>query len=128
MARRVLVVEDNEANMQLAVALLEVAGFEVLQATTAEAAMETARTSTPDVVVMDIGLPGMDGLQATRALKSDPAVRSTPILITTSHAMEGDRERAIAAGCDAYLTKPIDTRTFADVVARLIHEEGKING
>ncbi len=128
MTRRVLVVEDNEANMQLAVALLEVAGFEVLQATTAETAMVTARTAAPDVIVMDIGLPGMDGLQATRALKGDPVLRSTPILITTSLAMDGDRERAIAAGCDAYLTKPIDTRTFADAVAELVCGEGEIDG
>lgn len=120
MTRRVLIVEDNEANMELATALLEIAGFDVLQAPTAEIGIEMAQSESPDVVVMDIGLPGMDGLEATRLLKADPVLRGTPIVVTTSHAMKGDREKAFEAGCDGYITKPIDTRTFADEIGSFL--------
>ena len=116
MSHRVLVVEDNDANMELATDLLEVAGFEVLQAPTAEIAIDLARSQMPDVIVMDIGLPGMNGLEATRILKNDPVARAIPIIASTSHAMKGDREKALAAGCDGYLTKPLDTRTFASTI------------
>lgn len=120
MVYRVLVVEDNEANMELATILLKVAGFEVLQALTAEIGIEVAVSEAPDLILMDIGLPGMDGLEATRILKADAVTRSIPVLATTSHAMTGDQEKALAAGCDGYITKPIDTRTFADTVKRFL--------
>lgn len=120
MGHRILVVEDNEANMELATDLLEVAGFEVLQAPTAEIGIDLARSQGPDLIVMDIGLPGMDGLEATTILKADTATQTITVLATTSHAMKGDQEKALAAGCDGYLTKPIDTRTFADTVKRFL--------
>jgi len=120
MIHRVLVVEDNEANMELATDLLEVAGFEVLQAPTAEIAIKLARSQIPDLIVMDVGLPGMDGLEATTILKADETTQAIPVLATTSHAMKGDQEKALAAGCDGYITKPIDTRTFADTVKRFL--------
>lgn len=120
MTHRVLVVEDNKANLELATDLLEVAGFEVLQAPTAEIGIDLARSQIPDLIVMDIGLPGMDGLEATRILKADAVTQSIPVLATTSHAMTGDQEKALAAGCDGYLTKPINTRTFADTVKRFL--------
>lgn len=120
MAHRVLVIEDNEVNLELATDLLEVAGFEVLQALTAETGIELARSQVPDLIVMDIGLPSMDGLEATRILRADAKTKAIPILAATSHAMKGDREKALAAGCDGYITKPIDTRTFADTVRRFI--------
>ena len=120
MANRVLIIEDNEANMELATDLLEVAGLEVLQARTAEIGIDLARLQIPAVIVMDIGLPGMDGLEATGILKADAATRAIPILATTSHAMKGEQEKALAAGCDGYITKPIDTRTFADTVKRFL--------
>jgi len=120
MGNRVLIIEDNEANMELATDLLEVAGFEVLQAPTAEIGIELARTRTPDLIVMDVGLPGMDGLEATMILKADRVTQAITVLATTSHAMKGDQEKALAAGCDGYLTKPIDTRTFADSVKRFL--------
>jgi len=120
MIHRVLVVEDNEANMELATDLLEVAGFEVLQAPTAEIGIKLARSQIPDLIVMDVGLPGMDGLEATTVLKADATTQAIPVLATTSHAMRGDQEKALAAGCDGYITKPIDTRTFADTVRRLL--------
>lgn len=120
MTHRVLVVEDNKANLELATDLLEVAGFEVLQAPTAEIGIDLARSQIPDLIVMDIGLPGMDGLEATRILKADAVTQSIPVLATTSHAMTGDQAKALAAGCDGYLTKPINTRTFADTVIRFL--------
>ena len=120
MVYQVLVVEDNEANMELATDLLEVAGFEVLQAPTAEIGIELAASQVPDLILMDIGLPGMDGLEATRILQADTATKAIPILAATSHAMKGDQEKALAAGCAGYITKPIDTRTFADTVKRFL--------
>ena len=120
MPRKALIVEDNEANMELAAVLLEVAGFEVLQAGTAEIGVDLARSKAPDVIIMDVGLPGMDGLEATRILKLDPDTSKLPIVVTTSHAMKGDREKAFEAGCDGYITKPIDTRTFADEIAAFV--------
>jgi len=120
MTHRILVVEDNEANMELATDLLEVAGFEVLQAPTAEIGIELARSQIPDLILMDIGLPGMDGLEATSLLKADATTQAIPILAITSHAMKGDQEKALAAGCDGYIAKPIDTRTFADTVKRFL--------
>ena len=120
MGNRILIVEDNEANMELATDLLEVAGFEVLQAATAEIGIELARSQLPDLIVMDIGLPGMDGLEATAILKADTATQAIAVLAATSHAMKGDQEKALAAGCDGYITKPIDTRTFADTVRRFL--------
>ena len=119
-SRKVLVIEDNVPNMELAVDLLEVAGFEVLQATDAQEGIALAREEQPDVIVMDVGLPGMDGLEATAALKRDPATQHIPILVATSHAMKGNKEGAIAAGCDGFITKPIDTRSFAKAVAGLV--------
>jgi len=120
MAKKILIIEDNEANMELATVLLKVAGFEVLQAPSAEIGLDFARSQAPDLIVMDIGLPGMDGLEATRILKGDPTTQHIPILGASSHAMKGDHEKALAAGCCGYITKPIDTRTFADTVERFL--------
>jgi len=121
--RKVLVVEDNPTNMELVVDLLEAAGFQVLKAFTAEVGMALARTEQPDVIVMDVGLPGMDGLTATRVLKGDPKTKHIPIIATTSHAMKGDEENILAAGCECYITKPINTREFAKQVAGYIKGE-----
>jgi len=109
---KILVVEDTPMNLELATDLLEAAGHVVLPATNAEAGMECACREQPDLILMDIGLPGMDGLAATRALKADAATRSIPVVALTAHAMQGDEQLAKEAGCLAYLTKPIETRTF----------------
>jgi CheY-like chemotaxis protein len=115
-AKTVLVVEDNPANMELAVDLLEVGGFRTLQAATAEEGIRLARAERPSLILMDIGLPGMDGLQATRLLKQDPQTAGIPVIALTAQAMDGDREKTLAAGCLGYITKPIDTRTFAQTI------------
>ena len=110
---RILIVEDNELNMELVTALLETAGHGVLQAGSGEAAVEMARSELPSLILMDVALPGMDGLAAANALRDDPQTRHIPIVALTAHAMRGDEERAAAAGCVGYITKPIDTRRLA---------------
>jgi len=118
--QKILVIEDILINMELVTDLLELAGYKVLQAETAETGIEMARAESPDLILMDVGLPGMDGLTATRILKQDRSTKDIPIIALTSHAMKGDEKKILAAGCDGYMTKPIDTREFAKTVARLI--------
>ena len=113
---KVLLVEDQDLNRELATDLLEVAGFAVCQARSGEEAIRVARAESPLIVLMDISLPGMDGLAATRILRADPGFRGIPIVALTAHAMKGDEDRALAAGCDGYITKPIDTASFARTV------------
>lgn len=108
----VLVVEDNAANLMLTKALLERAGYRVVAARSAEEARDRLHESLPEAIIMDIQLPGEDGLTLTRKLKSDPATTGIPIVALTAYAMKRDRERILAAGCDGYIAKPINTRTF----------------
>jgi len=114
---RILVVDDNPVNLKLAQMTLRLAGYEVGGATDGTEAMAATADFRPDLILMDIQLPGMDGLEVTRRLKGDPHTSSTRIIALTAYAMKGDEARALAAGCDGYLTKPIDTRTLPDVVA-----------
>lgn len=117
----ILVVEDNIANMTLAVFLLHSVGHTVLSATDAEAGLSLAKQRQPDLILMDIQLPGMDGLQATALLKEDDATRAIPVVALTALAMKGDEERIRAAGCDAYIAKPMRYQEFlATIAAQLI--------
>ena len=117
---RVLVVEDNPTNMTLAVFLLQSVGHTVLSATDAEAGLTLARDEQPNLILMDIQLPGMDGLEATALLKRDEATRAIPVIALTALAMKGDEERIRAAGCDGYIAKPMRYREFlATIAARL---------
>ncbi len=116
----VLIIEDNPANMTLAVFLLESAGHTVLGATNAEAGLMLARGHHPALILMDIQLPGMDGLQATGLLKADPRTQAIPVVALTALAMKGDEDRILAAGCDGYITKPIRYKQLlASVAAHL---------
>ena len=117
---KILIIEDNPLNLELATDLLEANGFTVDSAQTAEEGLRLARERLPDLVLMDFSLPGMDGLSATRHLKSDPATRHLTVVGLTAHAMKGDEALALKAGCDGYLTKPIDTRTFVATVINYI--------
>lgn len=108
----VLVVEDNEANQLLARAVLELEGFEVEVAASAPEAQDAIRARMPDVILMDLQLPGEDGLSLTRRLKADAETCEIPVVALTAHAMLGDRELALQAGCAGYIAKPIDTRTL----------------
>ncbi len=118
---KVLVVEDNPANMTLATFLLQSAGHVVLSATDAETGLALARVDQPDLILMDIQLPGMDGLQATALLKSDPSTRAIPVIALTALAMKGDEQRIRAAGCDNYIAKPLAYKEFlATISAQLL--------
>ena len=108
----ILVVEDNEANQMLVRAVLEMEGYRVELAGSADEALEQLRDSPPDLILMDVQLPGEDGLSLTRRIKADPATCAIPVVALTAHAMTGDRELALNAGCAGYISKPIDTRTF----------------
>jgi CheY-like chemotaxis protein len=116
----ILVIEDNLLNLELVTDLLEVGGFKVCHARTAEEGLRLAQETMPDLILMDLSLPGMDGLAATRALRARPATCHLTIIALTAHAMKGDEANALKAGCDGYLAKPIDTRTFAATVASFI--------
>lgn len=114
---KILVVEDNAANMKLAVFLLGSAGHAVVSATTAEAGLTLAHDERPDLILMDIQLPGMDGLEAISHLKRDEATRAIPVIALTALAMKGDEERIRAAGCDGYVAKPIRYQQFLETIA-----------
>lgn len=112
----VLLVEDNETNQMLTMAVLQRDGYRVAIARTAEEALPIIHREQPDLILMDLQLPGSDGLSFTRALKKDPATAAIPVVAMTAHAMLGDEAQAIAAGCVGYIAKPIDTRTFGERV------------
>lgn len=114
---RVLIVEDNPTNMTLAIFLLQSAGHTVLTATDAEAGLTLARDDQPDLILMDIRLPGMDGLEATALLKRESATRAIPVIALTALAMKGDEARIRAAGCDGYVAKPLAYRDFLAVIS-----------
>ncbi|HEV7427241.1 MAG TPA: response regulator [Thermoanaerobaculia bacterium] len=112
-AARVLVVEDNEMNMQLVEYLLEEGGYQIVKAASGEEALSIARGGEQvDLILMDIHLPGIDGLSVIREMKADQQTGSIPILALTAHAMRGDKDRFLEAGCDGYISKPIDVKTF----------------
>lgn len=121
--RKILVVEDNPINMQLMRAILSRAGHVVLQAEDAQAGLDLARRERPALIFMDIQLPGMDGLEATRLLKDDPDTRTIRVVAVTAFAMKGDRERILAAGCDDYLAKPVSYKDVLEMAARLMGQE-----
>jgi PAS domain S-box-containing protein len=117
---RILVVEDNDTNQELVKTILEECGHTVIQAYSGEFGVEFARTMSPDLILMDMALPGMDGLEATRLIKLDQSTRSIPIIGVSAHAMAGDEDRALAAGCQGYITKPIDVAHFTAMIASLL--------
>jgi CheY-like chemotaxis protein len=113
----ILVVDDNPTNLKLISFLLQSKGYEIRTAASAEDALAALDSFRPRLILMDLQLPGMDGLTLTRRLKADPARSGILIVAVTAYAMRGDEEKARSAGCDGYLTKPIDTRTLAQTVA-----------
>jgi two-component system cell cycle response regulator DivK len=110
--RRILVVDDQEDNRRILRDLLTAAGFDVIEAADGEGAVAQAVADTPDLILMDIQLPGIDGYEATRRIKSSAALRSTPLIAVTSYALSGDEGRALEAGCDDYVTKPFSPRAL----------------
>jgi len=119
----ILIVDDNPQNLKLARIILLSEHYEVRTALDAEDALGILETFTPRLILMDLQLPGMDGLELTRQLKADPARRGILVLALTAYAMKGDEERALAAGCDGYMSKPIDTAALPLLVASLLARE-----
>ena len=112
MKQRILVVEDQSDSRRIMRDLLTNAGFEVLEATSGREGLETAARERPDLILMDLQLPVIDGLEATRRIKADPALKAIPIIAVTSYALSGDNEKAMAAGCDGYFSKPVSPRAL----------------
>ncbi len=121
----VLVIEDNPINMKLVRSLLKIGGYHCLEAEDAATGIELARTHKPALILMDLQLPGMDGLTATGLIKQDPTLKQIPVIALTAHAMRGDDAKALAAGCSAYIRKPIDTRRFLETIAPFVQREGE---
>ncbi|SFN01645.1 response regulator [Dokdonella immobilis] len=122
MSQRILIVDDNPVNLKLARSVLEIEGYEVDAAVDAEDALDYLATRSPDLILMDIALPGMDGLTLTRKLKADPRWRGIPVIALTAFAMLADERQALDAGCDGYITKPIDTRQLPLTVSAHLRE------
>jgi two-component system cell cycle response regulator DivK len=120
MSRTILLIEDNEQNRYLTAFLLERRGYTVVSADDGPRGIELARSLAPDLILLDIQLPGMDGYAVARALREIPALRATPVISVTSYAMVGDRERSLAAGCNGYIEKPINPETFVGEIERFI--------
>ena len=120
MSRTILVIDDNPVNLKLAAEVLLADGHAVLRAEDAEQALRLLERHMPDLVLTDIALPKMDGLELTRRLKADPRYRHLPVIALTASAMKGDEARVLEAGCDAYIAKPIDTRTLSAQILRLL--------
>jgi len=122
-AKQILLIEDNPVNRRLAQFLLKSKGYEVWEATNAPEAFAALKDRRPDLILMDIQLPEVDGLTATRHLKADPATRDIPVVAVTSYAMKGDEAMALEAGCSGYVTKPIDKTVFLETVAKILAEK-----
>ena len=110
MSKRILVIEDQEDNRQIVRDLVTASGYELIEATTGEEGVEAAARERPDLILMDIQLPGIDGYEVTRRIKADPKLSKIPIIAVTSYALSGDDKKAFAAGCDGYVTKPYSPR------------------
>jgi CheY-like chemotaxis protein len=120
MAKRILVVDDNIANLKLASDMCEWEGYTVDRAVHAEAALDAIAANLPDLILMDLALPGMDGLELTRLLRGRESTRGIPVVALTAFAMKVDEERALEAGCDAFVPKPIDTRILPGMLAEML--------
>jgi len=127
MKEKILIVEDNPQSMILFEMLLRTKGYTLLEATDGEEALDIATRERPDLILMDIQLPKMSGLEVTRRLKRMPAFSHIPIIALTAYAMKGDKEKFINAGCDAYLSKPVNTRELPEVVSEILFRQQKNN-
>jgi len=123
MSARILIVDDNPVNLKLATDVLEMEGYAIEKAVDAEQAQEMLKSATPDLILMDIALPGMDGLTLARKLKADERLKRVPVVAMTAFAMKGDEQKALDAGCNGYITKPIDTRKLPEQVGAFLRRD-----
>lgn len=126
--QHVLLVEDNDDNRLIYMTALRMGGFDVTHAADGHSALDLARSKRPDLILMDISIPGLDGLEVTRRLKADDAMRAIPILALTAHALSSDKDRALEAGCDGYLSKPIDPKDVVSEVRKRLDGDGDGRG
>jgi len=120
MSKKILVVEDNDRNRRLLKILLQARGYVVVEASSGKEALEYLEAQKPDLILMDIQLPNMDGLTLTKQIKSDEKTKDIPIVAVTAYAMKGDKERILEAGCNAYLSKPINTQELPQLIADIL--------
>jgi len=120
MKKKILVVEDNATNLYLVRFILQKAGYEVVEAVNGEQGVQKAITEMPDLILMDMQLPVMNGYEATAQIKADEKIRHIPVFALTAYAMQGDQEKSLQAGCDAYLKKPIDHENFVEIIEKLM--------
>jgi CheY-like chemotaxis protein len=125
MKEKILIVEDNPLHTRLIEMTLRAKNYTLLKATSGEEALDIAMREQPDLILMDLNLPKITGFEVTKKLRENPAFSHTPIIAITAYAMKGDRERVIESGCDAYLTKPIDTRELPKVIAEMLLQRQK---
>jgi len=123
-SQKILVVEDNQDNRELVVKVLKINGYHVIEAVDGEEAIEKTRAENPDLILMDLFIPKIDGYEVTRRLKRDIDLKSIPIIALTAHAMKGDMEVALAAGCDGYMPKPIDVRELPKQIEYFMNTHG----
>ncbi len=127
MKEKILIVEDNPVHTRLIEMTLRAKNYTILKATNGEEALVVAIKERPDLIMMDLNLPKMNGFEVTKKLRENPAFRYTPIIALTAYAMEGDRERIIDSGCDMYMTKPINARELPEVIAEMLSQPQKDN-
>lgn len=122
-SRKILVVDDNQDSRELVVKILKNRGYQMIEAVDGEEALEKAIAENPDLILMDISIPKLDGYEVTRRLKSQIKFKDTPIIALTAHAMKGDREKALEAGCEGYISKPIDIHELPDQIKSYLKEK-----
>ncbi len=122
MPGKILVVEDNEKNRKLIRVVMNSKGYEIVEADDSVSALEMLAQETPDIILMDIGLPGMDGLELTKKIKQDESTKDIPIIAVTAHAMHGDEEKILEAGCNGYISKPINVAEFPTAIEKALQE------
>lgn len=127
MSKKILIVEDNPQNMRLVEMALSAESYTLLEATNGEEALGVARKELPDLIIMDIQLPKMSGLEVTKKLREIPEFNRTPIIAITAYAMKGDKEKALDAGCNAYLSKPISARDLPQLIAKMLVQRQEEN-
>ena len=125
MNEKILIVEDNPQNMRLMEMILRAKNYTLLKAVDGEEALDVATKEWPDLIIMDVWLPKMSGLEVTKKLRKNPSFRRTPIIGVTAYAMKGDKEKIIEAGCDVYMSKPINTRELPEVIIEMLSRRQK---
>ncbi len=121
--KKILIVDDNQDSRELAVKILKNVGYQMIEATDGEDALEKANTENPDIILMDISIPKIDGYEVTRRLKSQVSFKDTPIIALTAHAMKGDKEKAMEAGCEGYISKPIDIHELPNQIKSYLKDK-----